>query len=827
MKAPDFLTAWLRRLAWACLLGLWLHSAHAESIVHQGPVLDIQVQRGEQRLPLFLVPQLRRGDRLLVRPVADSMARGDWILMLGLISPAGNQVRTRAVDPARLDGFATLDIDADEQAPVIVLAPQLRNLFGLYTSFAESGALLDQVIQSDPQRFHDLQRLDEVNQAISALAQGLDQLVLSRNPPEAIAAARALALRFGVSQVDPDCFRNNAVNTQCVAVNIVANKDFVLPSSSELGLLAGGKNMADLTGFITEKVKVFSDAGDFLSHKFRDQYDFAATFGRRQGDSGLTRLYSLARFRQGSIKTAYVYVPAWFTGKPPTLVPDDSRPLCLTAGRLEVRTPDRMPVVNHWHGWEMGFTDPASGALLGQAAQVGFVSERGVFEFRAPATLGAHAAALVTATLQGRFGFEPAALAPLQLVVPAADMAGQLEGRDTLVSGESAELRLGAPQAACVQALELLREGSVLARSTAEAGARLAVDLASTAAGPVTLRIALRGAPAQSLPLQVLAPRARIDTVEHTELEDDLLVSGQRLERIARLQLGSSPGAGTCTPAGPPSAAETTASQGLQQLRMRCDTDIRRNASLPASVLLHHSGDAPPPVQALLRKNAAPPRVRVAPSANALLVRPSAKAHRWGLTPEQKLLSDDSGLSLLLQAVDGYTLGKGSYTLQLRFADDPASARTPISVPLMSDLANQELRTRQPVRLKGVELPTVINPLEYRVVHGSGGLSGPWTALQYAVLMLPELGSLDCAPTAGHWWLHGSQLDLIDEARWTSAATPAAGTAEAPALQPCPDGLCMLLPQTTAPERLSVRLHWLGQQTFSVDLGKGPSCDRP
>jgi hypothetical protein len=823
VKVPDFLHRCLRRLAWACLLslGLWLHAANAESIVHQGPVLDIQVQRGEQRLPLFLVPQLRRGDRLLVRPQADSMAKGDWILMLGLISPAGNQVRTRAVDPARLEDFATLDIDADEQAPVIVLAPQLRNLFGLYTSFVESGALLDQVIQSDPQRFHDLQRLDEVNQAISALAQGLDQLVLSRNPSEAIAAARALALRFGVSQVDPECFRNNAVNTQCVAVNIVANKDFVLPSSSELGLLAGGKNMADLTGFITEKVKVFSEAGDFLSHKFRDQYDFAATFGRRQGDSGLTRLYSLTRFRQGSIKTAYVYVPAWFTGKPPTLSPDAGRPLCLTAGRLEVRTSDRMPVVNHWHGWTMTFTDPASGALLGQAEQVSFASERGVFDFRAPASVSAHTGALVTATLQGRFGFEPAALAPLPLVVPPADIAAGLQGHNELVSGETAELQLPPPQAACVQTLELVRDRTVLARSSAEQPARVAVDLTRTTPGPVALRAELQGAPAQSLALRVLPPRARIDAVEHTELEEDLLVSGQRLERIARLQLGST----RCTPAGPPTVTDAQAAQ--EQLRMLCDANIRRNASLPANAVLHHSGDEPPPLQALLRKNAAPPRVRVSSAANALLVRPSVKAQRWGLTPARKLLSDDAGLSVLLQAVDGYTLGKGSYTLQLRFADDPATTRSPISAALMADLANQELRTRQPVRLKGVELPTVINPLEYRVLHSPSGLAGPWTPLQYAVLMLPQLGALDCAATPGHWWLHGSQLDLIDDARW--ASTPMAGTqtGNGPQLQACPDGLCLLLPQTPTPERLTVQLHWLAQETFSVDVGNGPACNGP
>ena len=35
-----------------------------------------------------------------------------------------------------------------------------------------------------------------------------------------------------------------------------------------------------------------SQAGDFVSHKYRDQYDFAPTFGRQKGDSRLTELFS-------------------------------------------------------------------------------------------------------------------------------------------------------------------------------------------------------------------------------------------------------------------------------------------------------------------------------------------------------------------------------------------------------------------------------------------------------------------------------------------------------------------------------------------------------
>ena len=105
--------SWLLALT---LLGLALGAARAEGVVHQGPVLDIRVQRGDQQLPLLQVPRLQMGDELLVRPDPESLAEGRWILMLGLISPAGNQVRTRAVDPADLQEPARLEITADDQA---------------------------------------------------------------------------------------------------------------------------------------------------------------------------------------------------------------------------------------------------------------------------------------------------------------------------------------------------------------------------------------------------------------------------------------------------------------------------------------------------------------------------------------------------------------------------------------------------------------------------------------------------------------------------------------------------------------------------------------
>ena len=810
----------VRALTLVCALWLTGLQVHADGLIHHGPRMDIQIERGSERLSIFKVNQLRQGDKVLVKPVQASLAKGDWVLMLGRISPAGNEVATKAFDLARLDGYAELEMTANDQVPVILLAPQLRNMFGLYTSFLESELLLKEVIQSDPQRFYDLQKVDQVNQAITALTQGLDQMVVNRSPEQAIAEAKAMAFKFGVNQVDPDCFKGNAVNTQCVALSIVANKDFVLPTSSDLGMLVGSKGAADLTKFLTDKLGVFSDAGDFLSHKFRDQYDFATTFGRPLSGTLQTELFSLARFRNGHIKTAYVYVPAWFKAAAPMLSADVTRPACFMDEEVRLLVVGRLPVANYWHAWVLSVQSPQHSSTL-SLTDVTLHPERGVFKFKMPAPLPESllGSGDVTLQLRGRVGFDAVELPPFTMALPVrGDVSAGLQGAGSLVAGERGELSLGLAQgAACIDGMSLKLTDGTVVTSSLDAPHKLAVDLSQSAPGPVSLTVRIKGAPAQTLPLRVLAARAQVLSVEHAELDDFMVVTGRQLSRLASLKWDG----GACQPREMRSLAD-----GKEQLTMACNVDLRNQSLLPQSVVLHHQNDEPAPLKVRLLKSAAAPRVALAASPNALLVRPSAKALQWGLKPQEEFVSDDSGLSMLLQTVDGYVPGKGSYTLQLRFVDDPVTAKKPITAPLMADLVHKELRTRQPVRFKGAELPSVINPLEFRVLHDASGLFSRWMPLGRAVLMLPEISSISCAPQTGRVWLHGTQLDLVDGARFMDpAAKPAA--LDAAQLEPCPDGLCLSLPSPERQHKLFVSLGWVSQRVFPVDVGAVNACKAP
>ena len=806
----------LSKFLLALLWLLWVDLATAaQETLHQGPALEVQVQRGDMRLPLALVNRLRSGDKILVRPDVETLAKGDWVLLLARVSPTGNQVESRHFDVHELKGYAELEIAADNQIPVILLAPQLRSLFGLYTSLSSSASLLDGVLRADPQRFYELQKVDQINQAIQAISRGLARSVSGRRPEDAIQSAKDLAAKFGVVNLDPECFKNQAVNTECVASNIVANRDFSLPSANDLTAMVGNKSSVDLNSLLVANLRLISQASDYLGSKYRDSYDFAPTFGRRQPQAARIELYSIARFRNGNVKTAYIYVPSWFAGSVPTLAADERRAGCYSSGRLEVQLKGRLPLAGYWHDWRMTLLDPETLKPLGETTAVSLDQEAGRFSFDAHEMadlLPAHIKQ-VAVTLSGFFGFHPVKLGPVQMALPWSDAQSvmpELGGLSSLIAGERATLRLRPSTAsACVSEMVLTLPGGARLHSALDKPTQLEVDLSQVAASSLELAIAQAASPPLLVPVRVLRPRARIAKVEHSEWEDGITVSGERLDRIARLEIG----AATCAVDAPPEQI-----MGRQQIRIACQGDVRNNSRLPDQVVVHHRDNEPGAIRLPMTKTAARPRMVIAPDIpNALLVMPSAKALQWNLAPDENFVSDDSGLSLLLQAESPYRLERGSYLLQLRFQDDPRSDAQPLGVPLIADFGHNELRTLDPVNFRNHGLPGVVNPVEYRVLHRPSGQGGDWRALGRSVLLLPDLQSRSCSPDGDAWWIKGKHLDLLDGVRLADPALAPSRDFSPASLVPCRDGLCLSLPRALAASSIELRLRWV-DKVFTVRL---------
>ena len=193
----------LRLATWLALCGLLIAIPRvgAAQEAQPGPVLTATIVRGDARLPLFRVPQLRKGDTLVVQTESTGEAGSAWLMVLATVTVPGNRVDALAFN-LQSGSPASITIQSDDQVPVIVLAPQVKTMFGLSTSFDQSATLIMDAIKADPQRFVELQRIDKLNHVIASLTAGLDAIVASKKPERAVDSAKEIAAKFGVKNVD-------------------------------------------------------------------------------------------------------------------------------------------------------------------------------------------------------------------------------------------------------------------------------------------------------------------------------------------------------------------------------------------------------------------------------------------------------------------------------------------------------------------------------------------------------------------------------------------------------------------------------------------------
>lgn len=183
-------------------------------------------------------------------------------------------------------------------------------------------------------------------------------------------------------------------------------------------------------------------------------------------------------------------------------------------------------------------------------------------------------------------------------------------------------------------------------------------------------------------------------------------------------------------------------------------------------------------------------------------------------------MSEDSSLSLVLQAQRPYVLSKGSYLLQFRFKDDPESDGNPLSAPLIADFSHNELRTRNPVYFDSTRLPSVINPLEFRVLHKTSAIASPWQSLDLKVVWLPDLQHLSCSAQGDSLLIQGQRLDLIDAIQIPSGDNISPQDFSAQKLLPCSTGLCLRLPPVISGNHILARIRWVDDSVFTVSLPK-------
>jgi hypothetical protein len=804
------------RATWCVALAAWLLAPGARADVYNtydGPAFAATVTRGDLTLPLLQVDHLEQGDRIRITPSKELSERKDWVIVLASISRTGTDVRFQA-DAIRPDRRFEMEVPSRDAVPAIVIAPALRTLFGITTSIGESTDLIEQAIRSDPQRFVGLQKIDQISQAARALADVLSAVPVEQGPEALTAAARSAASRYGLPTVGPDCVKSSGVDIQCLAAEIVNRANLDAMSADKLGALTGKPDPGKLPGQLDDSIKTFTAAADYFTSRYRDLYDFTPTFARSGEGPHDVQLYAIDRYRNGGIKTAYVYVPAWFQGPVPALSVAGQGAVCMTTGRIPLHTGGRLPLSNYWHHWQLDLLDPNTQQDLASIDLASMHPEFGEVQVPAKAMQLTGAPTIVTGRFSGMLGFRSMSLPDAPLALPVTrNLGSALEGIGSLVSGETAHLHIAPALASCVTQLKLQAGGQTLARSDAATPNQLDVDLGSQAATTASVVVSQAGVADQVLPVNIVGPRVHVQRLLHQDGDDTLNVEGTNLDRIDRVQLGTA----VCRPQGTPALVGKGPGS---RLTLDCGTPLS-NANLPDRASVTHLGGQPAALSVPLIKGDARPSFQLARNPNALLIQPSDKAVRWGLAHDPTMSTEDSGLALVLQATHGYTLRAGGYTLQLRVSEDAAGAdTTPFGVPLMVNRTRGELRTRTPILYPGTQLPTVVNHLQFRVVQASSGLASDWQDLPHAIVLLPNFKSLSCDEASGRWLVHGDHLDMIEGVGPAGAGKSAL---QAVSLGRCDDSACFAIEPPAADRHITVKVAWI-DRPFSVQLPDGQGC---
>jgi hypothetical protein len=538
-------------------------------------------------------------------------------------------------------------------------------------------------------------------------------------------------------------------------------------------------------------------------------------------DANAIQLITNARYKTGAVKTAYVYVPSWFTGRRPSIAINRRAPACLAKGELSVGLVGTLPLVNYWRDWNLVLLKPGSPTVVARLNDLEFQPDNGRFSFNnaKPGNALPSNGQMLDATLTGKFGFEDVGVPPFKVALSTNEsLIDRVGGLESLVSGEHAKLRIATPEsAACIQQMQLLVGGKTIAVSNGEAPSELSIDLGKIDSGPATLEIQQYESPIQALAVFIKKRRAHVQRIVHFDLETDISVNGDNLDRIDSIRLGQL----VCR-----SANDSGEQASATTLVFSCPKEIAANSNFPAQVTVTHQENEPSSFDFPVTKIGARPHMTIEGSKQALVTTLSAKAMQWNLNVDDPYVTEDSGLAILLHAFAGYRLSHGPYVLQLKFADDPQTEQKPIIVPMLSDLSHNELRTRSPITFNNVLLPSIVNPIWYRIQHQPSGLVGDWQPLNRSIVSFPQLGSVSCEESGG-LLIHGNQLEQVDwVSRDLTRTSPPPQTDANPngVLTRCDKGLCLGIDAIDSGNRIRVKVHWIDDRLFDVTIPNFPNC---
>ena len=703
-----------------------------------GPVLQVNVRRGEETLPIYQVPSLQPGDIISVTSSFKEKEPVHWMLVSGFLRGA--------TEPPPEKWFSEVDLwkhhNWDHTQQITVPSGANQGLLFLAPDSGGGFSTLRNTVRRQPNLFlrvsQDMTKATAEQGRLNSFLDGMRSASPMGNPQSATQRSIALANSLSIN-VNGKCFDANQQQTPCLVQNtdqLLANSSIretavqnltSMPSAS----LIGGVISSQLGAAFFPYVGAAIDVIHLLGGARTADYQYLPALAQKHGDRIQLKLNHDPTFK--SPKSVLVYVlPQVETTTPPRIVIDtENHPACISgaASALPAEAPPSLYSTQYGHDWTLSLKD-ADGrtqnniSIKPDPSVGGFLVAAGAVNqnlFKNDTSL--------QASITGHWGFQTVTLPPFTLEHSRSG-AWQLEAKqqESLIAGSQVVLTLTGPVAACIDHVQLNDgKGNHLAAKLTHTSAHAvtaALDLSQAAVSDATLQVQQAGLnqPDQHK-LRIYQPLPQVDKTTYFAGDHVIEFAGQRLDEIASAEFGGA----HFDPAHTPKSADQGDTVQFTQPDSAPASTVAADSTATAvlhlrdgrTMNLSFSVQAPRPMVKVLSMNPRNPASTI-------------QLQNHDAVPQ------DTQLNLTLQSVTPAAF-QPDEKIQIR----GDLQTTPVELSLSHGLMLQDQQTViasfVPAQLLGA---STFGRLEFRVID-SRGVAGAWQALP-KVVRLPQLKEIRC-----------------------------------------------------------------------------------
>lgn len=796
---PRRWTIRLRRCVAALGLALTAPALAAEPAPFElpGPALRISVTRGGQTLPIAQTPALAEGDMLSIEAALPPDQGARLILgaafLRGATNPPPKDWTHFAESWAKKDKDRrlTLTVPKGARQMVLFLVPDTGGAEGALTDAVRGkpGEFI-RATQDLNQASLDRSRLDAFIAAIKAQENSHPEYLRTLAPT----LARSLSIKLNddclskVIEMQAACLLDNRESLVLADVHTSSMAETLTGAPTDLALQLSATREGGY-GYYSPYIAVVRDVARIFGAFSNPDFGYLPTLSVRRADEMALLLNSAPSFAKPK-SVMVIAMPAIEADSPPRLRKGEGGPVCLARPGAILPVEGAPLIYSTAYARDMAITVTAA---TGETVDLPLTprADLGGYRLGDGATLPPAFKGSMRGHLHGRWGFDQFDGPYFDLQSP--DGAGWRVAGDppALVVGRDNDVRLTGGAPACVDRVTM-RQGDATAqpvswKSAGRDGLQLTLPLAGRKPGPITLEITYQGVGDPSvMTLDSYAEASRVDTVLLHAGDRAAILSGQRLDQVARVDV-----------AGVGFRPDGLARDGAtDRLKLAAEGDVplpTAGQEATARIVLRDgrslkrgfSVSSPRPQLALIGKS---------------VTRDGAS--RWTIDGDAVLPSD--GRIVFSTRLEGRDRLSATDAIEVAGDQDDAPVVLTVGKGLQIDSAGIVLGALDARPISA----THFGPLRFRLRRG--GDVSDWRPL-VTLARLPQIESATCGPAPAGCVLRGRDLFLID----AISATP--GFQQPTAVTPGFTGSTLTTPAALG-DRLYVRLRDAPDQVVSLAL---------